>query len=53
MEVTSLIYIHDIYRPFLTYFRRKRMRNFVRLMGVDHRTSIIERWRCAICMESH
>jgi hypothetical protein len=42
MEVTSLIYIHDIYRPFLTYFRRKRMRNFVRLMAVDHRTSIID-----------
>jgi hypothetical protein len=34
--------IHDIYRPFLTHFRRKRMRNFVKLMGVDDRTSIVD-----------
>jgi len=34
--------IHDVYKPFLTYFRRKRMRRFVRSMAVDHRTSIID-----------
>jgi len=37
-----VINIHDIYRPFITHFRRKRMRNFIRLMGIDDSTSIID-----------
>jgi len=32
----------DVYIPILTYFRRKRMQRFIRLMAVDHHTSIID-----------
>jgi Methyltransferase domain len=34
--------IYDVYRPFLTYFRRRRMRNFIRLMAVDDSASVVD-----------
>ncbi len=34
--------IHDVYRPFLTYFRRKRMSAFLRCMSVDDSTAILD-----------
>ena len=35
-------HIRDVTRPFRIYFRRKRMRNFLRWMAVSDRTTIID-----------
>jgi hypothetical protein len=32
----------DVYIPILTYFGCNRMQRFIRLMAVDHHTSIID-----------
>jgi hypothetical protein len=34
--------IHDVYRPFLTFFRTKRMSQFCDIFAVDDRTRIID-----------